>query len=112
MINLLQQTLVMKTWLRRTTMEAFNIHEDSRNETESWDEQDTRQTGQQDELLERGCKADDEGSELYYTSDDEVYDESVADEMEKLRVSFKGISKRFRLIKRIGEGRLRSIQVV
>jgi cell division control protein 7 len=38
--------------------------------------------------------------------EEEEVDESVAEDMRKLEITFKGISDRFRLINRIGEGKI------
>jgi cell division control protein 7 len=42
--------------------------------------------------------------EHYEDEDDEPVDPSVKEDMKKLEDTFTGISKRFRLINRIGEG--------
>jgi cell division control protein 7 len=41
-----------------------------------------------------------------YEEDDDI-DDSVAEDMKKLEESFKGISQKYRLINRIGEGSIR-----
>lgn len=50
-----------------------------------------------DPLEESGCTHD--GSD-----EEEVVDESVAEDMDRFEETFKGINKRYRLINRIGEG--------
>ena len=52
---------------------------------------------------EEGGSADESTSET--DSEDEV-DDSVMDDMRKLEESFKGISQRYRLVNRIGEGKI------
>jgi cell division control protein 7 len=42
-----------------------------------------------------------------YEDEDDI-DDSVAEDMKKLEESFKGISQKYRLINRIGEGSIRS----
>jgi cell division control protein 7 len=68
---------------------------------EQW-QQDSEETEEMDEsrdpLEESGGTHDD-------SSDDEV-EESVAQDMARFEESFKGISDRYRLINRIGEGTL------
>ena len=66
--------------------------------SEQWhDSEDTEEMDEsRDPLEESGGTHSDE-------SDDEI-DESVAEDMQKFEESFKGISRRYRLINRIGEG--------
>ena len=52
-----------------------------------------------DEIYEEEGEQSDEDDE----SDDEV-EQSVAEDMQKLEESFQGISQKYRLINRIGEG--------
>jgi hypothetical protein len=42
-----------------------------------------------------------------YEEDEDDIDDSVAEDMKKLEESFKGISQKYRLINRIGEGSIR-----
>lgn len=49
-----------------------------------------------DPLEESGCTV---------SSDEEEIDEGVAEDMQKFEESFKGITKRYRLLNRIGEGK-------
>jgi hypothetical protein len=95
---------------RRGTMgqNAVVVHEDSDTQirphklrkTES--RRQIRAPDERDELQE--VADGDTSSEASDDSDDNV-DESVAEDMRKLEESFKGISHRYRLINRIGEGK-------
>lgn len=66
--------------------------------SEQWhDSEDTEEMDEsRDPLEESGGTHSDE-------SDDEI-DESVAEDMQKFEESFRGITRRYRLINRIGEG--------
>ncbi|KAI9654974.1 MAG: hypothetical protein M1821_005727 [Bathelium mastoideum] len=66
--------------------------------TEQWhDSEDTEEMDEsKDPLEESGCTHTDE-------SDDEI-DDSIAEEIQKFEDSFKGITRRYRIINRIGEG--------
>lgn len=82
--------------------EAIAIHEDA-------PEVETRATGARKmSAQERGLP--DPDRDLYDpdsdgTESDEEVDESVLEDMRKLEESFTGISRRYRLVNRIGEGR-------
>jgi hypothetical protein len=77
----------------------IKIHEDST---------DVRQRGSRKMSVQPEEDAFEHESERS-ESDDEV-DESVLDDMRKLEESFHGISSRYRLVNRIGEGRSCSVQ--
>ncbi|PGH00468.1 CDC7 protein kinase [Blastomyces parvus] len=62
-------------------------------------------TGERISATDDGSQSiESEGQELSEESEPEEVDESVAEDMKKLESSFKGISSRYRLINRIGEG--------
>lgn len=54
------------------------------------------------------CQGEDEYDDLSDESQEEV-DELVAEDMKKLEMSFKGISQKYRLVNRIGEGQSPSL---
>lgn len=74
------------------------------------------QPGQKSRAMDHRVRlvSDDDDEAEYSTdvtdSEDEV-DESVAEDMRKLEESFKGISQKYRLINRIGEGDTNSVAV-
>ena len=80
--------------------DPFNIHEDPDYQCESSGFEDVNARRKEVEQLENEDSSD--------NSDDSIgeVDESVAEDMQKLEDTFRGISKRFRLINRIGEGTL------
>ncbi|KAI9837858.1 MAG: hypothetical protein M1819_006792 [Sarea resinae] len=78
--------------------DPFHIHQD-RLEGEIYDHEEERRQF----YLDEDDSQDEEGSENSDDSDD-VVDESVAEDIKRFEQSFKGISNRFRLINRIGEG--------
>lgn len=83
--------------------DPFNIHEDpnARSKAPGFDDVNTKT-----EVMEQPDYEDSSDD-----SDDSIgsVQESVAEDMLKLEATFKGISKRFRLINRIGEGAIGSI---
>lgn len=96
------------------TATAIAIHEDAdENGIEDVSVRDTRRLGKsvrkemvhthseddEDSVEEGSCYSEEESED----SDDEI-DESVAEDMRKLEENFKGITQRYRLINRIGEG--------
>ena len=87
---------------------AVVIHEDSDTQTRPHKLRKTesrREIRAPDEREELQEVADgDTSSDVSDDSDDDV-DESVAEDMRKLEESFKGISQKYRLINRIGEGK-------
>lgn len=60
---------------------------------------------QSEDASSDGSKVEDEVDSDGSTDTDEDIDESVVEEMQKLEESFVGISRKYRLINRIGEGR-------
>lgn len=58
----------------------------------------------EEELYEEEQEHEDDSASSGSEESDDVVNESVAEDMRKLEESFKGISQRFRLINRIGEG--------
>ncbi|TPX12561.1 uncharacterized protein E0L32_000738 [Thyridium curvatum] len=107
---------------RRRRAESFDIHEDvpSTEETEMQtdavrqseaytdeqqpedDEQQQQQQHQRQQHEEQEPEEDDDASE---SSDDDSIDQNVQYDMEKLQDTFPGFLHKYRLIKRIGEGR-------
>ena len=72
-------------------MESFDIHED--------------QTEEDHRPEEKHCTNEyDVPGDVSAEEEDGEEDEAVAEDLEKFKASIRGISKRFRLIKRIGEG--------
>lgn len=85
---------------RKAAMESFGIHEDHQMNNQS--EEETVRPSQED--VEQEEDKDDEDWGVSDDDDDGVVNEAVAEDMEKFKNSIRGISRRFRLIKRIGEG--------
>lgn len=56
-----------------------------------------------------GDEEEDQSEEGYETESEDEVDESVVEDMRKLEESFRGISRKYRLINRIGEGILPSL---
>ena len=86
---------------RKATEEPFEIHRDRAKERAGpamQEQNDVDATGEEDDL-DSGCSEDDDEDA---TCNDKGG--AVDGELEKFRSSFKGLSKRYRLIKRIGEG--------
>jgi len=89
---------------------AVNIHED----TEAVDRHAMKARKVEDHGRVRlvsddemsGTDDEEEESEFEETESEEEIDETVAEDMLKLEQSFKGISQKYRLINRIGEGPL------
>ena len=79
---------------------AIAIHEDAQYDL-STDQVEGDDAAQVESL--DGESVDDSMSECTDESDDEV-DESVVEDMRRLEETFKGISQKYRLINRIGEG--------
>lgn len=77
----------------------IHIHEDARPALRQ-----TQQRTKMEQLVVSEEVYSDEEDDLVST-DDEV-DESVAEDMQRLEENFKGISEKYRLINRIGEGKL------
>lgn len=82
---------------RKVAMESFGIHDDRE---DNLSEEATARSNQEK------VEEDDQSSGLSEDDDDSVVDDAVAEDMEKFRNSIRGLSRRFRLIKRIGEGML------
>jgi cell division control protein 7 len=93
----------MATALRRRRLEAFEIHEDEPEVPSAAD------TEMQDEDVEQVQEEEEEQDAASASSDDESDgEESLADDtqedMRKIEKHFSGFRRKFRLIKRIGEG--------
>ena len=87
----------------RNAKVPFEIHHDVLDRTESLDGEDQVMEESRDERNE----VDVQEEEYSDTSDeDEVVDPVVQEDMAKFQETFKGINERFRLIGRIGEGRV------
>ncbi|EQL28937.1 CDC7 protein kinase [Blastomyces dermatitidis ATCC 26199] len=84
-------------------VEVLNISEEGEEEEGrcSFDTDTGERVGPTDE---GSHSVESEGQELSEESEPEEVDESVAEDMRKLESTFKGISSRYRLINRIGEG--------
>lgn len=83
---------------RKAAGEGFDIHQDRSR---------ARLTAEPGEHVRaQGDKAIGNETETECSEDegDEEADALVAEDLEKFRTSFRGLSKRFRLIKRVGEG--------
>lgn len=100
------------TSIRRHTEEPFDIHEDARTEeTEVMAEDDVRteeaipptEELEPDTQEEEGLEEEDDDAEE--SSEDEAVDRGVQDDMDKLQSDFPGFRDKYRLIKRIGEGK-------
>lgn len=89
---------------------AIQIHDDAQTRPHKLRKMDPRRQvlhipDKEDELQE--IEDEDTTSEASVESEEDV-EEGVAEDMRKLEESFKGISQKYRLINRIGEGRLTS----
>jgi hypothetical protein len=94
--------LPMATAIRRRGQESFEIHEDAPTEdTEMGDD-----VGQRTEDVGDDQDEEDDDDNVSESSDDgELVETSVQLDMEKLQDSFPGFRDKYRLIKRIGEGK-------
>ncbi|KAI9676870.1 MAG: hypothetical protein M1817_006709 [Caeruleum heppii] len=83
--------------------ERFNIHEDHDPQYESAEDDAAEAQSSNDEEAESPM-ADDTEISAASDGDSSEIDDQVAEDMQKFTATFKGISDRFRLINRIGEG--------
>jgi hypothetical protein len=74
------------------------VDDDDDDEEEEEEEEDEHENEHEHE------QADEGSDDLYESESEGEVDESVVDDMHKLEESFKGISRKYRLINRIGEG--------
>lgn len=74
--------------------DPFVVHDEYQEDFPARVEKESEEQNMADSLSESGS----------YDESDEDVDDSVVEDMKKLEDSFRGISKRFRLINRIGEG--------
>lgn len=95
-----------------TAQEVFSVHENPTNELEIVRKPRHMIDTQQIQIVEdKEEESESESESDQYNdgeSDDEA-DESVIEDMRKLEENFKGISRKYRLINRIGEGILTSV---
>lgn len=84
-----------RTKMSRAMPEPVVVREDVTLQEEEEDEGDTVMDESRGPLEESGCTVSD--------SDEEIED-AVAEDIARFEDSFKGITKRYRLINRIGEG--------
>ena len=94
----------MATMRARNAKEPFEIHHDEiegddfmEQELEATEEEESRDYMDDDDIQ---GEEDSEGSD----DSDGIVDTSVQEDMDKFQETFKGITDRFRLINRIGEG--------
>lgn len=92
------QSTMAKVQARRAQHEPMEIYEDEPEGYETADETEAMEESR-DPLTESGCTRSEE-------SEEEIED-SVLEDMEQFEQSFKGITKMYRLINRIGEGERR-----
>ena len=76
-------------------VEQIDVHEDNNNNNKEEDAEETMDESM-DPLEESGHTID--------SSDEEEVEDSVQEDMARFEETFVGITKRFRLINRIGEG--------
>ena len=81
----------------RETDGFFDVHDDQEDECSADNEEGGDTSSQGD------CRSDPEIDSA--EESDDTPDEAVQDDIEKFNKTFKGISQRFRLINRIGEGK-------
>jgi cell division control protein 7 len=93
----------MATIRPRNAKVPFEIHHDVLDRTESLDGEDQVMEESRDERDEVDVQ-EEEYSDI--SDEDEVADPALQEDMIKFQETFKGINERFRLIGRIGEGRL------
>jgi hypothetical protein len=92
---------------RKMGQNAILIHDDAQARPHKLRKMDSRRQvvlvpDEEDELQQ--IEGEDTSSEASVESEEDV-EESVAEDMRKLEESFKGISQKYRLINRIGEGK-------
>lgn len=85
--------------------EVFSVHENATNQVETMRKPRHILDTQQIQIVEDEEEESESDQYNEGESDDEA-DESVIEDMRKLEESFKGISRKYRLINRIGEGNL------
>lgn len=92
---------------RRRAEEAFQIHEDvpSTEDTQVNDESMADEQEDYDDDDDHHGEGEDQQSDVSGSSAEEVVDTNVQIDMEKLQDSFPGFRHKYRLIKRIGEGK-------
>jgi len=89
----------MATIRPRAPQEFFDIHHDDMDE--SMEENDIMEESKMEDVEEMDMDDNSEESD----SDEDVA-ESVKEDIRRFQETFKGINKRFRLINRIGEGKI------
>ena len=94
----------MSTIRSRGTPVPFDIHQDELQGSGSMDEDDNGMDKERDEVDEDDFQED--GYSDVSDETDIVVDPAVQEDMDRFQETFKGIKDRFRLINRIGEGRV------
>jgi hypothetical protein len=87
--------------------EVFSAHENDTQQIESSRKPRAMVDPQRIQIVED--EEEDQSEEGYETESEDEVDESVVEDMRKLEESFRGISRKYRLINRIGEGILPSL---
>jgi hypothetical protein len=87
--------------------EVFSAHKDDMQQIESSRKPRAMVDPQHIQIVED--EEEDQSEEGYETESEDEVDESVVEDMRKLEESFRGISRKYRLINRIGEGILPSL---
>ena len=85
--------------------DAINIHEDAREHDYQAREHRKMQAVDDSQVVSEGEGGSADESASGTDSEDEV-DDSVMDDMRKLEETFQGISQRYKLVNRIGEGKI------
>jgi hypothetical protein len=88
--------------------EVFSAHENDTQQIESFRKTRVMVVPQRIQIVE-DKEEEDQSEEGYETESEDEVDESVVEDMRKLEESFRGISRKYRLINRIGEGILPSL---
>jgi cell division control protein 7 len=97
----------MATIRPRSAKEPFEIHHDELEEESTYDEHGSFDSDVGDSVATKPWETEQKDWDQDSSSDlDEPIDSSVLQDMDKFEASFKDIKDRFRLINRIGEGKL------
>lgn len=88
----------------RNAKAPFAIHHDEFDGDQTPDEEEELEESEQEQDLEHGQGVDNDGYSDSGESDDFV-EPAVQEDIERFQQTFKGITERYRLINRIGEGK-------
>ena|SRR6266566_2101512 len=94
---------------RRRRAESFEIHEDIPSTEDTEVNEDAVPAREQHVVEQEDQERGEQEEDLSESSDDEAMDQGVQQDMERLQNTFPGFRHQFRLIKRIGEGRMATV---